>query len=45
MNESRVAAGMHPVKQGGFFHDSRFGTLADVLTHYNRVFNLGLSDQ
>ena len=36
---------MHPVKQGGFFHDGRFGTLADVLTHYNRVFNLGLTDQ
>jgi len=33
------------VKQGGFFHDGRFGTLADVLTHYNRVFNLGLTDQ
>ena len=45
VNESRVAAGMHPVKQGGFFHDGRFGTLADVLTHYNRVFNLGLTDQ
>jgi len=44
-NESRVAAGMFPVKQGGFFHDGRFATLLDVVNHYDQVFGLGLTDQ
>jgi hypothetical protein len=29
--------------KGGFFHDGRFATLADVVAHYNRIFNLNLS--
>jgi hypothetical protein len=44
-NESRMAAHLNPVKQGGFFHDGRFGTLLDVLNHYDQVFELGLTDQ
>jgi hypothetical protein len=31
--------------KGGFFHDGRFATLEDVVTHYNTFFNLQLSDQ
>ncbi len=45
VNESRLAVGMPPVKQGGFFHDGRFRTLMDVMNHYNRLFRLGLTDQ
>lgn len=45
VNESRKAAGLAPVKQGGFFHDGRFRTLMDVMNHYDRLFHLGLTDQ
>jgi hypothetical protein len=45
VNQSRMKAGLQPVKQGGFFHDGRFGTLIDVMNHYDRVFGLGLTDQ
>jgi hypothetical protein len=31
-------------QQGGFYHDGRFPTLLAVVQHYNRVFNLRLSD-
>lgn len=31
--------------KGGFYHDGRFATLADVMNHYDSCFNLGLSDQ
>lgn len=31
--------------KGGFYHDGRFATLADVIDHYNRVFRLGLDAQ
>jgi hypothetical protein len=30
--------------QGGFYHDGRFGTLLDVVNHYDGCFKLGLSD-
>jgi hypothetical protein len=30
--------------KGGFYHDGRFATLADVLDHYDATFALGLSD-
>jgi hypothetical protein len=30
--------------KGGFYHDGRFATLADVVAHYNTFFNLQLSD-
>jgi hypothetical protein len=29
--------------KGGFYHDGRFATLADVVAHYDRFFSLGLS--
>jgi hypothetical protein len=29
--------------KGGFYHDGRFGTLSDVVDHYNAAFSLGLS--
>ncbi len=29
--------------KGGFYHDGRFGTLLDVVNHYDRFFALGLS--
>jgi hypothetical protein len=31
--------------KGGFYHDGRFATLADVVNHYNTFLNLGLSQQ
>ena len=31
--------------KGGFFHDGRFSTLAAVIRHYDKVFNLQLSNQ
>ena len=30
--------------KGGFFHDGRFSTLAEVVQHYDTVFGLGLPD-
>jgi len=44
VNESRSAAGMRPIRQGGFFHDGRFSTLLAVINHYDRVFHLGLTE-
>jgi cytochrome c peroxidase len=32
-------------QKGGFYHDGRFPTLADVVQHYNQFFALGLADQ
>ena len=31
------------IHKGGFYHDGRFPTLPDVVSHYNRVMNLGLT--
>jgi cytochrome c peroxidase len=31
--------------KGGFYHDGRFATLRDVVDHYTKVFNSGLSEQ
>ena len=30
--------------KGGFYHDGRFATLADVINHYDTFFGLGLSE-
>ena len=30
-------------EKGGFYHDGRFATLADVITHYDQHFELQLS--
>jgi hypothetical protein len=35
--------GLFAHAKGGFYHDGRFATLADVVAHYNSTFNLGLS--
>ncbi|MFO7286040.1 MAG: hypothetical protein LOD94_03005 [Gammaproteobacteria bacterium] len=31
--------------EGGFYHDGRFATLAEVIEHYDRHFGLGLSER
>lgn len=33
------------IHKGGFYHDGRFATLADVVEHYNGFLKLNLSDQ
>jgi hypothetical protein len=37
--------GLWTHQKGGFNHDGRFATLQDVVEHYDRFFNLGLSEQ
>ena len=36
--------GVRATQQGGFYHDGRYPTLADVVNHYNTVKNLNLTD-
>ncbi len=36
---------MNPANKGRFYHDGRFATLMDVVNHYNKFFNLGLTNQ
>jgi hypothetical protein len=36
--------GVQTRMKGGFFHDGRFATLNDVVTHFNGQFGLGLTD-
>jgi hypothetical protein len=33
------------IHKGGFYHDGRFGTLADVVNHYDSVLKLRLTEQ
>jgi hypothetical protein len=35
--------GLHTRTKGGFYHDGRFATLADVVEHYDSFFGLKLS--
>ncbi len=35
--------GLFTRAKGGYYHDGRFAQLSDVVTHYDRHFNLGLS--
>jgi hypothetical protein len=35
--------GLFAHQKGGFYHDGRFATLAEVIEHYNGFFGLGLS--
>ena len=35
--------GLFAHAKGGFYHDGRFATLADVIAHYNATFTLGLT--
>ena len=37
-------AGLFSRQKGGFYHDGRFGTLSDVVNHYNGCMGLQLSD-
>jgi cytochrome c peroxidase len=37
--------GLWTHQKGGFYHDGRFATLADVVEHYNRFKSLNLSDK
>ena len=36
--------GLWTHQKGGFYHDGRFATLRDVVDHYDRFFNLGLTE-
>ena len=33
------------IHKGGFYHDGRFASLADVVEHYDRHFDLKLTDK
>src|SRR6185369_10037212 len=35
--------GLFTHSKGGFYHDGRFPTLADVVAHYNQALGLGLA--
>jgi hypothetical protein len=37
--------GMIAKQKGRFYHDGRFATLIDVINHYDRHFNLGLTEE
>jgi cytochrome c peroxidase len=37
--------GLWARQKGGFFHDGRFATLDNVVTHYDTTFTLGLTAQ
>ena len=37
--------GLWTHSKGGYYHDGRFATLSDVVTHYDTCLSLGLSDQ
>ena len=41
--QAERAPGLWTHQKGGFYHDGRFATLLDVITHYNDFFNLGLT--
>jgi hypothetical protein len=45
MYRTSPLAGLWTHQKGGFFHDGRFATLADVVEHYNTQFMLGLQSQ
>jgi hypothetical protein len=45
MYRTSPLAGLWTHQKGGFFHDGRFATLADVVEHYNTQFMLGLQPQ
>src|SRR5262245_24376785 len=45
MYRTSPLAGLWTHQKGGFFHDGRFATLADVVEHYDRQFTLGLQAQ
>ena len=44
MYRTAPLAGLWTHQKGGFYHDGRFGTLAQVLEHYDQHFKLQLTD-
>jgi hypothetical protein len=44
MYRTAPLAGLWTHQKGGFYHDGRFATLADVVNHYDGHFKLNLSD-
>ena len=44
MYRTAPLAGLWTHQKGGFFHDGRFGTLMDVVNHYNENLKLNLSE-
>ena len=44
MYRTAPLAGLWAHQKGGFFHDGRFGTLLDVVNHYDRHFKLNLTE-
>ena len=44
MYRTAPLAGLWTHQKGGFYHDGRFATLLDVVSHYDAQFNLKLSD-
>jgi cytochrome c peroxidase len=44
MYRTAPLAGLWTHQKGGFYHDGRFATLAEVLAHYDRHFKLQLTD-
>jgi hypothetical protein len=44
MYRTAPLAGLWTHEKGGFYHDGRFATLADVVNHYNTQFKLSLSE-
>jgi cytochrome c peroxidase len=38
-------AGAWAREKGGYYHDGRFPTLGDVVTHYNQALRIGLTEQ
>jgi hypothetical protein len=43
MYRTAPLAGLWAHQKGGFYHDSRFATLGDVLEHYDSLFTLALT--
>jgi hypothetical protein len=44
MYRTAPLAGLWAHQKGGFYHDGRFATLPDVVSHYDEQFKLNLSD-
>ncbi|HVS87174.1 MAG TPA: hypothetical protein VHF01_03010 [Candidatus Acidoferrum sp.] len=45
MYRTAPLAGLWAHQKGGFYHDGRFGTLREVVEHYNDYLRLGLTEQ
>jgi hypothetical protein len=43
MYRTAPLAGLWTHQKGGFYHDGRFATLADVVSHYDTHLTLGLT--